>query len=124
MLLKFGSKPQKTWFEPKPNQQFRFRFSTYPEPNLQFSFWFRKCQKYAELLPYKARVQVQTRFETRPNWQFSFWFSQKGPKLDFGNTKFIYRYKLPVSTHVLLSSNIVCYPPLVICLTSSLSLET
>jgi hypothetical protein len=103
VLPKFGSKLQKTQFELEPNWQFRFRFSTYPELNLQFSFQFRKCQKYAELLPYKARVQVQTRFETRPNWQFrfrfstypepnqqfGFWFSKKVPnrtKLDFSNT--------------------------------------
>jgi len=99
VLPKFGSKPQKT-LEPEPNQWFRFRFSAYPEPNLRFGFQFRKCQKCAELLPYKARVQVQTGFETGPNWRFrfrfstypepnqrfGFQFSQKGPKLDFGNT--------------------------------------
>jgi len=96
VLPKFGSKPQKTQFESEPNWRFRFRFSTYPELNLQFGFRFRKCQKYAELLPYKARVQVQTGFETRPNRQFrfrfstypepnrqfGFRFSQKGPKPD------------------------------------------
>jgi hypothetical protein len=96
MLPKFSSKPQKTQFEPEPNQWFRFRFSAYPEPNLRFGFQFRKYQKYAELLPYKARVQVQTGFETGPNWQFRFGFStypepnrqfgfrfsQKGPKPD------------------------------------------
>ena len=63
VMLKFGSEPIRTGFEPEPNLRFRFRFGQMakmaePEPNPRFENFLRNFKSVCNALKHSKNIKL------------------------------------------------------------------